>query len=48
MKHTKMVSKPARAEQVAWVEFKNIFGPLPLRQDQAGWLVSLIDNALQK
>jgi hypothetical protein len=47
MKHTKMVSRPTDAAQVAWVEWKNIFGPLPLSTTGAAWLVSLIDNKLQ-
>ncbi len=47
MKHTKMVSRPAQASYVAWVELKNIFGSLPLRPAQAGWIVSLIDHWLQ-
>ena len=47
MKHTKTVSRPAQAAQVAWVELKNIFGPLPLTTPRAGWLVSLIDHWLQ-
>ena len=49
MKHVKALStsKPVSAEQVAWVEWKNIFGPLKLRPAQAGWLLSLIDNWLQ-
>ncbi|GMU94107.1 MAG: hypothetical protein AMXMBFR4_31650 [Candidatus Hydrogenedentota bacterium] len=46
MKHVKVLStnRPVAAEQVAWVELKNIFGPLKLRNQQAFWLVSLIDN----
>ena len=46
MKHVKVLSteKPISAEQVAWVELKNIFGPLKLRPAQAGWLVALFDN----
>ncbi len=49
MKHVKVLStgKPVAAEQVAWVELKNIFGPLKLRDSQAFWLVSLFDNWLQ-
>ncbi|GMV93023.1 MAG: hypothetical protein AMXMBFR82_28010 [Candidatus Hydrogenedentota bacterium] len=49
MKHVKVLSteKPVCAEQVAWVEFKNIFGPLKLRPEQQNWLVALIDNWLQ-
>ena len=49
MKHVKVLStkKPVAAEQVAWVELKNIFGPLKLRPQQAGWLVALFDNLRQ-
>jgi hypothetical protein len=49
MKHVKVLStnKPVAAEQVAWVELKNIFGPLKLRNAQANWLVALFDNWLQ-
>jgi len=49
MKHVKVLSteKPACASQVAWVELKNLFGPLKLRPAQSNWLVALIDNWLQ-
>ena len=49
MKHVRMLSteKPARADQVAWVELKNIIGPLKLRPAQQTWLISLIDNFFQ-
>jgi len=49
MKHVKVMSstKPAPADQVAWVELKNIIGPVKLRPAQANWLVSLIDNFFQ-
>jgi hypothetical protein len=49
MKHVKVLSteKPVRANQVAWVELKNIFGPLKLRPEQQNWLVALFDNWLQ-
>ena len=49
MKHVRMLSteKPAGAEQVAWVELKNIFGPLKLRPAQQQWLIALIDNFFQ-
>ncbi|MCP4641744.1 MAG: hypothetical protein GY851_14980 [bacterium] len=48
MKHVKVLTaeQPARADQVAWVELKNIFGPLKLSADQARWLLALIDNNL--
>jgi hypothetical protein len=49
MKHMKVLTneKPAQADEVAWVELKNIWGPLKLRPEQARWLLSAIDNWLQ-
>lgn len=49
MKHVKVLSteRPARADETAWVELKNIFGPLKLRSEQATWLLALIDSWLQ-
>ena len=48
MKHVNALSteKPVRADQFAWVELKNIFGPLKLRPEQSQWLLALIDNIL--
>lgn len=48
MKHVKVLTteRPARADQVAWVELKNIFGPLKLRPEQARWLLAGIDTWL--
>ncbi|MBN2308369.1 MAG: hypothetical protein JXR94_05325 [Candidatus Hydrogenedentes bacterium] len=49
MKHVKVLSteRPVHADQFAWVELKNIFGPLKLNADQARWLLAAIDNWLQ-
>lgn len=50
MKHVMVLSseKPACAEQTAWVEFKNVFGALPLTGDQALWVATQFDQWLQK
>ncbi len=50
MKHVMVLSseKPACAEQTAWVEFKNVFGGLPLTNTQATWLATQVDQWLQK
>ena len=50
MKHVKVLSseKPACAEQTAWVEFKNVFGALPLTNNRAEWLATQVDQYLQK
>jgi len=49
MKHVKALSsaKPAEASQVAWVELKNIIGPIKLRPVQLQWLINLVDSFLQ-
>jgi hypothetical protein len=49
MKHVKALSsaKPADASVVAWVELKNIIGPLKLRPAQLAWVVNAIDSWLQ-
>lgn len=50
MKHVMVLSntKPACAEQTAWVEVKNIFGGLALTPQRSQWLGSQIDDYLQK
>lgn len=50
MKHVKVLSitKPASAEQTAWLEFKNVFRRLDLSGIQQLWLGSQIDDYLQK
>jgi hypothetical protein len=61
MKHVKVltVEKPARAQQVAWVQLKDVLGtnkagnpainPLGnMSQQQARWLINQFDNWLQK
>lgn len=50
MKHVKVLSteKPARAEETAWLEFKNIFRRLNLTVEQQAWLDAQVDNWLQK
>ena len=61
MKHVKVltVEKPARAEEVAWIQLKDILGtnkfgnpninPLGnMSQQQARWLITQFDNWLQK
>ena len=50
MKHMKVLSnvKPKQAEVTAWVQFKNVFGTLPLTGNQSTWVLSQIDQALQK
>ncbi len=49
MKHVKALSnaKPAEASTVAWVELKNIIGPVKLRPVQLQWLINLVDSFLQ-
>jgi hypothetical protein len=49
MKHVKALSnaKPAEANGVAWVELKNIIGPVKLRPVQLQWLINLVDSFLQ-
>ena len=46
MKHVKALSnaKPAEASTVAWVELKNIIGPVKLRPVQLQWLINLVDS----
>lgn len=58
MKHVTIVSKPAKAEQTAWVDLKNVFGfdlgfvdlSSPLSEDgsQARWILNEVNNALTK
>lgn len=50
MKHVKALSnkKPALATETAWVEWKNIFGPLPLAGVRLNWLAAQIDMWLQR
>jgi len=56
MKHVTIVSKPAKAEQTAWVDLKNVFGfdlgfvdlSSPLSGDQARWILNEVNNALTK
>jgi hypothetical protein len=53
MMHVKVLSKPASAEQTAWVDAKNIFGVRPLdaitgTNEQALWVLSQVDHWLQK
>lgn len=50
MKHMKVLSseKPVQADETAFVQFKNVFGTLPLSNAQAVWVASLIDQRLQK
>jgi hypothetical protein len=49
MKHMKVLSneKPAEAIETAWVQFKNVFGTLPLTANQALWVNSQIDQKLR-
>jgi len=49
MKHVKALSiaKPAEANGVAWIEIKNIFGPVKLQPVQLQWLINLVDSFLQ-
>lgn len=50
MKHMKVLSsqKPAVAEEVAPVQGKNVFGTLALTPAQGVWVLSEIDQSLQK
>jgi len=56
MKHVTIVSKPAKAEQTAWVDLKNVFGfdlgfvdlSSPLSGDQPRWILNEVNNALTK
>jgi len=56
MKHVTIVSKPAKAEQTAWVDLKNVFGfdlgfvdlSSPLSGDQARLILNEVNNALTK
>lgn len=58
MKHVTIVSKPAKAEQTAWVDLKNVFGfdlgfvdlSSPLSGDgvQARGILNEVNNALTK
>jgi hypothetical protein len=52
MKHVKVLSKPASAEQTSWLEVKNVVSliglPIPLSARQANWLATQWDDLLQK
>jgi hypothetical protein len=54
MKHVKSLSKPASAEQTAWVELKNIFNIFGARRGfidpvaQGGWIGEQWYNYLVK
>jgi len=50
MKHMKVLSteKPVQADETALVQAKNIFGTLALTPAQGTWILSEIDQALQK
>lgn len=54
MKHVQMLSseKPMKAEETAWVWWKNLFpaglGGQNLQNQQMVWLVSRVDQWLQK
>lgn len=48
MKHTKMLTKPAKAQEVAWIQLKDIIAPTQLSDTQAMWLAAQWDNWLQK
>ena len=50
MKHVQTVSarKPLKAEEWLWISWKQIFGPIPLTDAQAGYVYSIIDNVLRK
>ena len=53
MKHVKAMSKPATADQTAWLSLKNICclikgGEDCIEDAQAFWIVAVIDSWLQK
>jgi len=50
MKHIKVLSevKPMKAEEVAWIQLKDLIAPANLSGDQIFWLTAQWDNWLQK
>lgn len=52
MKHVKVLSSPAAAEQTSWLEVKNVVSligvPIPLSGRQADWVATQWDDLLQK
>jgi hypothetical protein len=50
MKHVHMMTKPkpSKADEVAWVSLKNIFGFAPLTYTQGQWVSARVDQGLRK
>jgi len=50
MKHIHMMSalKPAKAEEVAWIQLKDLIGLTAITPQQSEWLSLQLDNYLQK
>jgi hypothetical protein len=50
MKHvaTITVSKPVKAEEVAWIQLKDLIAPAKISPTQSTWLSMQWDNLLQK
>ena len=50
MKHMKVLSsqKPVAADEVSPIQGKNVFGTLALTPAQGTWVISQIDQELQK
>lgn len=50
MKHIHMMTtvKPVKAEEVAWVQLKDLIGKTAITPQQSEWLSLQLDNYLQK